>query len=55
MPYEEEVHGGADRFCAEAGRDGDTGGRDAPEDGDHGADLLPLEWRTPDAVSVIIS
>ena len=30
-------------FCAEAGRDGDAGGRGDPEDGDHGADILPVE------------
>ena len=37
-----EVHGGADRLCPAAGRDGHGSFRGLPEDGDLGADLFPL-------------
>jgi hypothetical protein len=41
--HEEEVYGGADCLCFKAGGAWDSGGRSYQEDGDHGADLLPLE------------
>ena len=49
MPMaKESLHGGADRACAQAGRDRDTGRRGMPGDGDDRVDLLSPEeavWR----------
>jgi hypothetical protein len=41
--HEEEIYGGADCLCFETGGAWDIGSRSDQEDGDHGADLLPLE------------
>ena len=40
---ENEVYGGSDRFCVEAGGDGGEGGRSVPEDGDQRSHFLQLD------------
>jgi len=41
--HEEEIYRGTDCRCFKTGGAWDSGGRSYQEDGDHGADLLPLE------------
>lgn len=43
MGHEEAIHGGTDSVCSSPGDKRDGGGRDYPEDGHHGADILSVE------------